>query len=230
MNPQTQAQIDQLISRQLDGELPENERALLWRQIMRDPAARTRFERLSQIDESAGEALRQALDGPARRMDSILSAGVAADGRVPGQLRRSPFRWAPAIAATAAALIVAWSAWWVSEGAYSAAASARGVEALRADIQAAPSAIEIHSENRDHILASQAAGALLAPDQCWAEPVVALTPPNPQMPAATLTIPTEGRRRHSRTFVGVFDAEGNRFLFLEVDRDQRDLRSVDAEL
>jgi len=61
VNRADKAKLEQAISRDLDGDLSQNEQARLYRQVIRDPEAHDLYDDHKTIDAAAGQALQQAL-------------------------------------------------------------------------------------------------------------------------------------------------------------------------
>ncbi len=92
--------LERRIVRMLDGELDDEQKVELYRQVLRQPAAHRLMSDYAADDELAGDALHALLDGSGISGPTLLGR---ASGAVPAH-RRRPVRWLAAAVAAVAVL------------------------------------------------------------------------------------------------------------------------------
>ena len=102
---ETGRDIDELIVRQLDGELPEDKQLALNRELMRDPEARRLMEDYRRIDALSSEALERAMGKGEVEFDPVALTASRNRGRAL-RIHRGWWLVSGAVAAALLALII----------------------------------------------------------------------------------------------------------------------------
>lgn len=208
--------VERQIVEDLDGRLDPAGQADLARRRMRDPQVRDLYQQYQQNDQQAGAALKDLLGGH-RAVDNL-----------PGT-RRKGLEWSALVSsgwAAAAAIALAAGAWMAFEQ------FSPQTELARPRLEVAGSTGQAPAGAGSNATAIQRP-ALQSPAQLLDDRATAVADgrlvDRAERPAIAEKA-DQGARRTTRSFLGVFDEQGDRFLYLEMDRSRTRIQSTEEEL
>ncbi len=248
MMRQTTEQLERRMVYHLDGELDENERVGLYRELLKNPDARDTMDRYAAVDRRANEALRSLLGEPAPAPKIKPAARPA--------YRRLPWRQ---IGAAAAVLLVAVTGWTVSRLspndesprqpaiARAPAPEPQPTDAAASSPAAATATAEATTSSQPpvrRIPDAESARSTRIPEVASALPEPSRDPwwrsrPSPMedeqlvdrgATAPLIPGPQHARRTSDKSYLGVVADDGQTVYWLEVDRDQTVVQSAAGEL
>lgn len=221
MNPRIHEQTEALISHSLDGELDATKQVELSRELLRNRDARKVHDDYQARDQIVAEALRGKLDRP---------------GRLSVQFRprpRTKIEWSALVTsgwAVAAAIMLAAGLWvWIERNTPEADLSPSMATTSQLGNQSNESGT--HANKTPQVIA---APALDTPEDHLAaetdDAVMGGELVDKVELATWVDKAPEGQRALERSFLGIFDDAGEKFLFLEVDREETRIGSGEEEL
>lgn len=207
MNPRDQDNLELDITRMLDGELSETERAELDRRLVRDPSAHRLCDAIASADRLADDALRAAVSASSGR-------GGAAGLELPPRRRRER----KLLLAAAAAIVLAATVgalWYAAQGGPMIADLKRKEASNASPSRADRPAVDIPPGAEALIWRVWDAQGGPAPRG----------PADTAVPLPSVSGPRDVRRHYDRQLYGVYDEANQTIHLFGVDRVQTDIRA-----